>query len=115
MLEREEHFSGTVVKNGKAVPIMTYWWATASEASIAEPPDLSVRSEFAFGDLFMHRSPAKVQLWLSQQGPNGALLWKRVYIGYERADGRRLAFTEIKKELTWLEPQWFSKRRKQSE
>ena len=113
MLQREEHFSGTIIKNGKAISIMTYWWATASETPIAEPPpDLRIRAEFNYGDLFMHRSPGKVQLWLSEQDQNGALHWKRVYIGYERADGRRLAFTEVKKELTWLEPQWFSKRRK---
>ena len=94
---------------------MTYWWTTESDAPIVEPPDLRIRSEFQIGDLFMHRSPGKVQLWLSEQDSSGAPHWKRVYIGYEREDGRRLSFTEVKKELSWLEPHWFLTRRKQSE
>ncbi|KAI0695265.1 hypothetical protein C8T65DRAFT_744055 [Cerioporus squamosus] len=108
-LERQGHVSGTVMENGKEVPVMTHWWETQSDAPIQHPLDLTCRPELRVGDLFLHRTPHKPQMWLWTTSSEGTLEWKFVFKGHQREDGRRLALTTTKEHPTWLEAGWYAK------
>lgn len=107
MMEREQRRSGSV---------KTFWWETSSDRPIRQPVDLSARSDLQEGDLFLHRSTGKLQIWLWIKDSSGeGMQWKRVHVGFVRDDGRRLSITERTQLPSWLESGWFTRRRKQSE
>lgn len=98
-----------------AADVMVYWWETSSDQPIACPLDLSHRKELQVGDIFLHRSPRKLQLWLWLAEGGGLPVWKPVHVGYRRTDGRTLTLTEVHQKPSWLDPDWFAKHRKQRE
>lgn len=93
-----------------------YWWETTSPERVQEPPDLSNRQELRLGDLFLHRHDDGIQIWIWTPGrEEQSRQWRKIPEGYVRADGRILAFTEVNKQPSWLDPDWHTTRRKQRE
>lgn len=61
------------------------------------------------GDVFYHKTPTSVQLWLQKGGEDGHA-WQAVLVGHRRLDGRYLSLTEKKLEPSWVCSEWCSKR-----
>ena len=73
------------------------------------------------GDIFVHRHGTFLNnggehqdlwIWTSE---GGALHWKSIRQGFQRADGRVLALTESRKQPSWLDRDWYRKRLAQGE
>lgn len=93
-----------------------WFWQTSSTKAIRQPPNLSDRPELAENDIFMHRHDGRLQMWVWVADDGREYRWKRVQVGYRRpSDGRVLTLTEVHKKPSWLEPQWYKKRRNQSQ
>ena len=115
-LVRNKRFSGKVGEGPDAIKVMMYWWESVAAERIQAPPDLSERQELRVGDLFLHRHDDGIQIWIWAEGRDGeSRRWKKIPVGYVRVDGRILAFTEVNKQPSWLDPDWHSTRRRQSE
>ena len=112
---RNKRVSGKIGEGPDAVKVMMYWWESVSPERIQTPPDLSERQELRMGDLFLHRHDNGIQIWIWTEGRDGRRLWKKIPEGYVRADGRTLAFTEVNKQPSWLDPDWHTTRRRQCE
>lgn len=73
------------------------------------PPNFSESPKLLVGHLFYHRTPTQYQLWLWTVDPNGVKLWKPVYHGFVRSDGRILTVTGALKVPSWVKASTFAK------
>ena len=85
----------------------TFWFESESEARIQHPPDFSLCKNIDLGDIFLHRTTPRCQLWIWAVGGDGIPYWKPVMAGYRRKDGRRLVVTDTLKIPSWVSTSTF--------
>ncbi|KAI0648770.1 hypothetical protein C8Q79DRAFT_1007362 [Trametes meyenii] len=87
----------------------TAWFESSGDEPRASPPDLTTRPDLELGDIFYHKSPVGVQLWVLLVVPNEGRRWKPVLLGHLReGDSRRLGLTPSGKPL-WCTEAWYRK------
>lgn len=93
--------------------MFTYWFETSSSKPIDSPPLLHRTCRLEVGDLFLHRSPGSVQIWLrmGDEEDDEEDEWEEIEEGYERSvDGRRLTLTPTRQMPSWVGGDWGSRR-----
>ncbi|CDO77462.1 hypothetical protein BN946_scf184881.g5 [Trametes cinnabarina] len=111
---RRSRICRVIGQGDAAITIYAHWWETKSDELLDTPPDITHYPELTLGDVFLHRSANKNQLWVWDK-VHGTNQWRSVYLGWQRpVDGRKLSLTEGRKVPSWLESDWFHKRRMQN-
>ncbi|KAJ8457605.1 hypothetical protein ONZ51_g11427 [Trametes cubensis] len=87
----------------------TAWFGSEGMYKISYPPTLRNQHDVRVGDVFRHKTPNSIQLWLRETTEGGAR-WRAVRIGLRRSDGRYLSVTEKKYEPSWVCSEWCNKR-----
>ncbi|KAL1941593.1 hypothetical protein VTO73DRAFT_7032 [Trametes versicolor] len=93
----------------KRQPRPTPWFGSEGTARIVQPPILRNQHDVRIGDIFYHKTPTSVQLWL-RKGSEDGHTWQAVPIGHRRLDDRCLSLTEKKLEPSWVCSEWCGKR-----
>ncbi|TFK78754.1 hypothetical protein K466DRAFT_606689 [Polyporus arcularius HHB13444] len=102
-------------KDNPGRDVITAWFQTNGDRRISYPPHFVEERRFV-GDLFYHRrtdDQKKSQLWLWVESDVGHR-WMSVKIGYRRADGKYLSYTETKKNPSWIDRVYFVRREKEN-
>ncbi|KAI9057620.1 hypothetical protein FKP32DRAFT_1681302 [Trametes sanguinea] len=87
----------------------TAWFETTSNEPRIAPLDLTGRSDFLLGDLFWHKSPRGVQLWIWTEAAGKGKHWEPILLGQTReSDGRKLTLSPTDKP-SWVTDAWYRK------
>ncbi|KAJ8456370.1 hypothetical protein ONZ51_g12168 [Trametes cubensis] len=87
----------------------TAFFSSSGPRLLSSPPVLRNQDDVKMGDVFCHKTADSIQLWLrSYEGGN--CVWRKVDIGYERNDGRRLSITKKLQNPSWVGTEWCGKR-----
>ncbi|KAI0648746.1 hypothetical protein C8Q79DRAFT_1007321 [Trametes meyenii] len=107
-LTDEEKSSNRKGKSQQERPY-TAWFESAGDEPRVSPPNLTTRPDLELGDIFYHKSPVGIQLWVLYEVPDEGKQWKPVLLGHLReADGRRLGLTPSSKP-SWCTEAWYRK------
>ena len=90
----------------------TFWFQSASDNLIAQPPDFSSCPKVRPGDLYYHRAGETAQLWIWVADASSAKYWKEVGLGFMREDRRRLILTDTTKIPSWIGESTFNTKHK---
>ncbi|KAI0652980.1 hypothetical protein C8Q70DRAFT_1059737 [Cubamyces menziesii] len=107
--------SRTVIKRKPQLPFIkretkphTAFFSSSGPRLLSSPPVLRNQDDVKMGDVFCHKTADSIQLWLrSYEGGN--CVWRKVDIGYERNDGRRLSITKKLQNPSWVGTEWCGK------
>ncbi|KAI0665419.1 hypothetical protein C8Q78DRAFT_1083987 [Trametes maxima] len=107
-LTDEEKSSNRKGKSQQERPY-TAWFESAGDEPRVSPPNLTARPDLELGDIFYHKSPVGIQLWVLYEVPDEGKQWKPVLLGHLReADSRRLGLTPSSKP-SWCTEAWYHK------
>ena len=86
----------------------TAWFQTRSEDSVASPPAaVTGHRDLQDGDIYMHKMPNSLQLWLWELPVDGTSgCWKSITRCHQRMDGHCLHLTQKLHKPSWTSSEW---------
>ena len=105
MLKKHKRAIRDSQKDGSG-QLFTTWFETTSTRTISAPPKLHSKCRLQRGDLFLHKHPEALQIWMRTSDD----VWLKIEVGYEREDGRQLNITPKLQVPSWVGGDWGARR-----
>ncbi|CDO74269.1 hypothetical protein BN946_scf184646.g3 [Trametes cinnabarina] len=106
--EEKLAFSGRKGKSQQERPY-TAWFPSTSTEPLVSPPDLTSHDELRLGDIFWHKSPKGVQMWIWTETSEKGQFWKPVLLGHVRENDKRRLILTATDRPSWISDGWYRK------